>query len=45
LAYREVYAMNRIGARLRLVTTYQETGSLRETARGSHCHQTVFGQF
>ncbi len=33
LAYREVYTMTRIEARLRLVTTYHETSSIRETAR------------
>lgn len=33
LAYREVYAVSRIEARLRLVTTYHEMGSIRETAR------------
>ena len=33
LAYREVYAMNRVEARHHLVRTYHETGSIRETAR------------
>jgi putative transposase len=33
LAYREVYAMNRLEARHHLVRTYRETGSIRETAR------------
>lgn len=33
LAYREVYTMTRIETRLRLVTTYHETRSIRETAR------------
>ena len=33
LAYRTVYAMNRVEARMQLVRTYQETGSLSETAR------------
>jgi hypothetical protein len=33
LAYREVYAMTRTKARPRLVTTYQETGSIRFVAR------------
>ena len=33
LAYREVYAMNRVEARHHLVRTYQETGSIRATAR------------
>jgi len=41
LAYREVYAMNWIEARLRLVTTYQQTGSIRETARRWHTSQQV----
>jgi hypothetical protein len=45
LAYREVYAMNSIEARLRLVNTCHEAGSIRETARGSHRHPTVLGQF
>ena len=33
LAYGEVYAMNAKGARRHLLKTYQETGSIRETAR------------
>lgn len=33
LAYWEVYTMNRFEARKRLVQTYQETGSIRKTAR------------
>ena len=33
LAYRTVYAMNRVEARMQLVRTYQETGSLSETVR------------
>lgn len=33
LAHRDVYAMNRIEARLRLVTTYEETATISETAR------------
>jgi len=33
LAYREVYAMDRLQARRRLVSTFQETGSIRGTAR------------
>jgi hypothetical protein len=33
LAYRKVYTMTRIEARLRLVTTYHETRNIRETAR------------
>jgi transposase len=32
LAYREVYAMNRVEARKHLLQTYQETGSIRKTA-------------
>lgn len=31
LAYREAYTMNRMEARLRLVTTYHETGNIRGT--------------
>ena len=33
LAYREVYAMDRVEARKRLVQTYRETGSISQTAR------------
>jgi hypothetical protein len=33
LAYRIVYATNRVEARIHLVYTYQETASLSETAR------------
>lgn len=33
LVYREVYTMTRIEARLRLVTTYHETRTIREIAR------------
>ena len=33
LAYREVYAMNKIEARKRLIKTYEQTGSIRATAR------------
>ncbi len=36
LAYREVYAMNRLEARKRLIQTYQQTGSVRGTARRWH---------
>ena len=32
LAYREVYTLTRIEARLRLVNTYYETGSICQTA-------------
>jgi transposase len=37
MAYREVYAMNAVEARKRLIETYQQTGSIRATAR---CWQT-----
>ena len=33
LAYREVYTMTTVEARLRLVNTYSETGSICQTAR------------
>lgn len=33
LAYREVYAMNRVEARRRMVQTYQRTRNYSETAR------------
>lgn len=33
LAYREVYDMNPVKARLHLIKTYEETGSIQETAR------------
>ncbi len=41
LAYREVYAMNTIDLRLRPVTTYHETGSIRETVRRWHTSRQV----
>jgi transposase len=41
LGYMEVHAMNRIEARLRVVTTYHETGSIRETARRWHTSRQV----
>ena len=41
LAYREVYAMNRVEARYHLILTYQETGSIRETARRWHTSRQV----
>ncbi|MCD6302317.1 MAG: helix-turn-helix domain-containing protein [Anaerolineae bacterium] len=42
LAYRTAYAMNRVEARMQLVRTYQETGSLSETARRwKTCRHTV----
>jgi len=41
LAYREVYAMSRIEARLRLVATYHETSSISETARRWHTSRQV----
>ena len=36
LAYWEVYAMNRVEARRRLIQSYQETGSYSDTARLWH---------
>ena len=41
LAYREVYEMNEIEARKRLVQTYLETGSIAETARQWHTSRQV----
>jgi len=41
LAYREVYAMNRIEARRRLVQTYQRTRNYSETARLWHTSRHV----
>ncbi len=41
LAYREVYAMNRVQARKHLLQTYQETGSISETARRWHTSRQV----
>lgn len=41
LAYGEVYAMTRIEARFHLVTTYQETASISETARRWHTSRQV----
>ena len=41
LAYREVYAMNRVEARKRLLRTVQETGSIRQTARLWHTSRQV----
>jgi putative transposase len=41
LAYREVYAMNRVEARKQLLRTYQETGSISETARLWHTSRQV----
>lgn len=41
LAYREVYAMNRVEARHYLVQTYQETGSISATARLWHTSRQV----
>lgn len=32
LAYREVYSMNKIAARRRLIQTYKQTGGIRATA-------------
>ena len=41
LAYREVYAMNRSGARKKLVRTDLETGSVSATARYWHTSRQV----
>jgi len=41
LAYREAYVMNREAARMRLVETYMETGSIMETARRWHTSRNV----
>ena len=41
LAYGEVYVMTRDKARLQLVTTYQQTGSISETARRWHTSRRV----
>ena len=41
LAYRAVYAMARTKARLELVMTYGQTGSIRETARRWHTSRQV----
>ena len=41
LAYREVYAMDRVEARKRLVQTYRETGSISQTARLWHTSRQV----
>ena len=41
LAYRQVYIMNSVEARKQLVTTYQETRSIRKTARQWHTSRQV----
>ena len=41
LAYGEVYAMNKVEARLRLVQTYEETRSISKTARIWHTSRQV----
>jgi len=41
LAYREVYAMDRVEARKHLVQTYRETGSISKTARLWHTSRQV----
>ncbi len=41
LAYREVYAMNRVEARKQLVRTYEETGSIKATAEAWHTSRQV----
>lgn len=41
LAYEEVYAMTRIEAGFQPVTTYQQTGSISETARRWHTSRRV----
>ncbi|MGQ9494066.1 MAG: hypothetical protein ACUVR2_09925 [Anaerolineae bacterium] len=41
LAYREVYAMNRVQARQLLLQTYEQTKSIRATARLWHTSRQV----
>jgi hypothetical protein len=41
VAYREVYVMKAVEARRRLISTYQETGSIRATARRWHTSRQV----
>ena len=41
LAYREVYAMDRVEARKHLGQTYRETGSISKTARLWHTSRQV----
>ncbi|MGC8817544.1 MAG: helix-turn-helix domain-containing protein, partial [Candidatus Hadarchaeum sp.] len=41
LAYKEAYAMNREAARMRLVETYLQTGSIAETARRWHTSRNL----
>ena len=41
VAYREVYAMNAVEARKRLIQTCQETGSIRAAARRWHTSRQV----
>ncbi len=41
LAYREVYVISRIKARLRFVSTCHEIGPIRETARRWHTSRQV----
>jgi hypothetical protein len=41
LAYREIYAMNAVEARERLVRSYQELGSISATARLWHTSRQV----
>lgn len=41
LAYSEVRTVNSIEARLRLVTTHHETGSIRETSRRWHTSERI----
>ena len=41
MAYREIHAMNRIEARKLLIRTYEETGSVSETARLWHTSRQV----
>ncbi len=45
LAYREVYEMNEVEARKRLVQTYLETGSIAETARQWHTSRRVVRRY
>jgi len=41
LAYRELYDMNREQARQQLFKAYQETGSIRQTARQWHTSRRI----
>jgi len=41
IAYSEVYTMNPVEARKRLIRTFQETGDISETARRRHTSPQV----